>query len=210
VRTRGAGQLVWYAAYGSNLRRERFLCYLSGGQPEGSARTYAGCRDPAGPRAESALRFPGGLAFGGESGVWTGGMAFLDRQAAGEVAARTYLVTLGQFSDVVAQEIRQEPGRDIAADLVLTGGVHGLGRGRYDCVVNLGQQDGFPVLTITAAALPLPAPPAEAYLRSMVLGLTETFGLAPDEIADYLTPARGLDGVWNRARLLALAAGAAA
>ena len=27
---------VWYASYGSNMNRERFLCYIRGGQPEGA------------------------------------------------------------------------------------------------------------------------------------------------------------------------------
>ena len=31
---------VWYASYGSNLARDRFLCYLEGGRPKGATRTY--------------------------------------------------------------------------------------------------------------------------------------------------------------------------
>ncbi|WP_216858781.1 hypothetical protein [Actinomadura verrucosospora] len=28
---------LWYVAYGSNLFRARFACYLSGGRPDGGA-----------------------------------------------------------------------------------------------------------------------------------------------------------------------------
>jgi hypothetical protein len=197
--------LVWYAAYGSNLRRERFSCYLSGGRPEGSARTYAGCRDPAPSRAEGSIRFPGRIAFGGESTVWTGGMAFVDPGGHGQVAARTYLITLEQFSDVVAQEIRQIPGRDIPVAVTRRGGRHGLGPGRYDTVLRVGVRDGLPVLAITAADLPEPAPPADAYLWSMAHGLHATFEFDQAAFADYLSPAPGIDGEWSRERLLALA-----
>ena len=38
---------LWYAAYGSNLARDRFETYLSGGRPDGAARHYPGARDPS-------------------------------------------------------------------------------------------------------------------------------------------------------------------
>ncbi|CCH80358.1 hypothetical protein BN12_90013 [Nostocoides japonicum T1-X7] len=42
--------LVWYAAYGSNLSLERFHCYVAGGRPPGGRHTYPGCRDASPPR----------------------------------------------------------------------------------------------------------------------------------------------------------------
>jgi hypothetical protein len=203
-------QLVWYAAYGTNLRRERFACYLQGGRPEGVSRTYAGCRDPSDPRAEGALRFGGQIAFGGESSVWTGGMAFVDCAARGEVAARTYLITVEQLSDVVSQEIRLIPGQEIPLDVVRSGGPHGLSPGRYDTLVNLGERAGHPVVTITASELPPPGPPADGYVWAMAVGLRETFGLDAVQIADYLAKCVGMEGVWTRERLLTLATAGAA
>src|SRR5690348_6833173 len=120
---------VWYAAYGTNLRRERFLCYLGGGRPEGALRGYPGCRDRSPPRAEVVLSLPGRLTFGGESSTWTGGMAFLETSASTRVWARGYLVTVGQLSDVLAQEIRAAPGRGLTTVVVAAGGAHGLGPG---------------------------------------------------------------------------------
>jgi hypothetical protein len=33
--------LVWYVAYGSNMRAARFGCYISGGRPRGARRMCA-------------------------------------------------------------------------------------------------------------------------------------------------------------------------
>jgi hypothetical protein len=49
--------------------------------------------------------------------VWGGGIAFYDPAADGELAARAYLLTFGQLSDVVAQEARQPVGSDLALHL---------------------------------------------------------------------------------------------
>ncbi|TDD88169.1 histone deacetylase, partial [Actinomadura darangshiensis] len=69
---------MWYVAYGSNLYRERFGCYLSGGRPRGGARHYTGCRDPRPARAEQPVTVPGGIYFAYTSLTWGGGMAFYD------------------------------------------------------------------------------------------------------------------------------------
>ena len=36
---------IWYACYGSSILEERFLCYIQGGQPNGTRTIYDGCRD---------------------------------------------------------------------------------------------------------------------------------------------------------------------
>ena len=79
---------IWYVAYGSNLSRERFCCYLHGGRPDGNYRAYPGCRDTSDPLDSFGLMIPGGLYFAGRSSGWRAGMAFYDPEAPGEVAAR--------------------------------------------------------------------------------------------------------------------------
>ena len=106
--------LVWYVAYGSNMRAARFGCYISGGRPRGARRTYLGCRDQSPPRLNVGIHLAGGLTFAGRSSVWGGGMAFYDPHADGEMAARAYLLTSGQLSDVVAQEVRRPVGSYLA------------------------------------------------------------------------------------------------
>ena len=44
---------VWYVAYASNLCADRLRCYLAGGRPPGSRRTYQGGRDPSPPTAST-------------------------------------------------------------------------------------------------------------------------------------------------------------
>jgi hypothetical protein len=94
---------------------------------------------------------PGGIYFALESPQWTGGMAMYDPGLPGEAAARAYLMTAGQFADVVAQEIYREPGvdLDVLADVVEHGRVE-LGPGRYETLVHAGDRDGYPIFTFTA------------------------------------------------------------
>jgi hypothetical protein len=200
---------VWYVAYASNLGTARFRCYLTGGRPAGGRRTYPGCRDPADPAERFSFEHPGGLVFAGTSGVWGGGMAFFDADRAGRVACRAYLLTVEQFGDVVAQEMRHPPGGDfaraLAAVLPEVGELHTMGPGRYETVLRLGVRDEVPMLTVTSsdvAALTLSAP-SPAYLRSISAGLREAHGWAEGRIAEYLTAAPGVRGALTPDEVLA-------
>ena len=188
---------VWYVAYGSNLGLERFRCYLTGGTPAGGLREYPGCRDPGDPERVAAFDVPGGLVFAGESTVWGGGMAFYDAHAPGRAACRAYLVTVEQFADVVAQEMRRPPGGEFARDLAgLLGdveSVHTMGSGRYETVTRLGERDGAAMFTVThddVGSLE-PVPPTAAYLRWISAGLREAHGWDAYRIAGYLGPGPG-------------------
>ncbi len=194
---------VWYLAYASNLSPQRFRCYLAGGRPAGSARTYEGCRDPSPPRQARPVWLPGALSFGGRSRVWGGAMAFYDPAATGRVAARAYLLTYAQFSDVVAQESR----RPLGTPLVLgdePDGRHPELSNVYDIVLQLEPVGEVPRLTLTSGQLPPPAAPSSAYVRTILAGLAIGFGLAAEERVDYLLRARGVGGAWTREEMLAL------
>jgi hypothetical protein len=196
---------VWYVAYASNLSRRRFQAYLQGGRPDGSRREYTGCRDASPPRDSRAMRLPGALWFAGSSTVWGGGLAFYDPSAQGVVLARAYLLSFGQFSDVVAQEARLEGGADLLRDdggrLVALSSV-------YDKILELTPHDGVPVMTMTArtGSTGPPVAPSAAYLTTIFAGLADGFGLDPEGQVDYLLHARGVAPTWNRAELLALIA----
>jgi hypothetical protein len=203
---------VWYVAYGSNLGLRRFRCYLAGGRPSGGRRDYEGCRDRADPQRTDGVVVRGGLVFAGESGVWGGGMAFLDPGAAAEVACRAYLVTAEQLADVAAQEMRRPPGGEFARTLVglleHVEHVRSVGPGRYETVARLGELDGAPMFTLTAARPDRlrPVPPTATYLRSICVGLHESHGWSSDRVADYLLTARGVGQAWSRGALRQLAA----
>jgi hypothetical protein len=194
---------VWYVAYASNLSRERFRAYLEGGRPAGSRRHYTGGRDPSEPREHRVLRLAGRLGFAGTSTVWGGGLAFLDPDGDGEVVARAYLVSFGQFSDVVAQEARRDPGRDLRRGV--GGRLAALSR-VYDTIPELEPRDGVPVMTMTArtgSTGPAVAPSAP-YLATILAGLADGCGLDAGDRVDYLLRARGVTPTWDRAALLAL------
>jgi hypothetical protein len=193
---------VWYLAYGSNMAADRLTCYLSGGRPPGAARTYEGCRDRTPPARDIGLILPGRLCFGGVSGVWGGALAFYDRRGEGSLAARAYLVTFGQFSDIVAQEARQQVSGDLSP----------VGEGRwqalstvYESVMRVGEEDGVPILSFTSAQSRDPAAPSASYLRTILRGLTQTFGWSPEVSAAYLVEAPGVAPAWSGDALVRLA-----
>jgi len=144
--------------------------------------------------------------------MWGGGMAFYDPDAHGRVACRAYLVTVEQFADVVAQEMRRPPGGEFTMAVVsaLPGveTVQVMGAGCYETIARLGERDGAPLLTVTAPdvrGLELAAP-SETYLRWVIDGLEEAHGWAPERIAAYLAAAPGARGIWTPHDVAALAA----
>lgn len=211
MRTSDAVNLVWYVAYGSNLERGRFDCYLEGGVPAGGARDYAGCTDPSAPMEDVAVELPGRLVFAGRSTVWGGGMAVYDRTGSGQVAGRAYLLTCDQVGDVVAQEMRREPAGEFARRLVAAL-AHGdslqvLGPGRYETVVRLEDVDDRPAFTVTCDDVDELAPqaPTAPYLRTIAAGLRDAHGWEAPQVVDYLAAAEGVEGAWSREDLEAVA-----
>jgi hypothetical protein len=190
---------LWYVAYGTNLSRERFRVYLHGGRPEGGARDNPGSRDPLAPERDVPLMIPGGIRFVGVSSVWGGGMAVYDPRAEGEVAGRAYLITAEQFVDILAQEMRLEPGLDVDLAQVQETGWHTVGPGRYQTLGHLGIRDDLPMLTFTSADVDSHPvnPPSESYLRTMALGLRESHGWTISRIGVYLAKFPGAAGVWR-------------
>ncbi|WP_280506670.1 histone deacetylase [Nocardia farcinica] len=193
-------ELVWYAAYGSNMHSARLRCYLAGGCPRGGARTLPGGRDPRDPVRTAAVYVPGVLYFATESATWTGGRAFYCPDAPGAMPARAYLLTASQFADIVAQEMYRLPGTDLDLAPVLRSGRAALGPGRYETLVRVGTLAGHPILTCTApwhhTAVP-GNPPAAAYLRHLAAGLVEGHGWTPERIAGYLATRPGADLAWT-------------
>jgi hypothetical protein len=199
---------VWYAGYGSNLDAERFHCYLLGGCPPGAARTYPGAREPGEPLDSRPFTMTGRVAFAWKSPTWGGGVAFHEPDADGETLARAYLVTVGQFADVLEQEMGREPTVDRDLTEVLGDGRHTVGPGRYETLHLAGELDGHPVLTFSTPdvdPLGLRAP-APAYVETMARGLRETHDLAIDELVDYLMACRGTETGWTRDELAELLA----
>jgi hypothetical protein len=201
---------VWYAAFGSNMSYTRLSYYLTGGQPPGAHWTHPGCRDPQQPRRTVPIMLPGELYFALESVVWTGGTAFYDPDGGGRTAARAYLVTAQQFSDIATQEMHRESGADVDLSEVLATGRAEMGPGRYETLVCPGLLDGHPVLTFTAPWGRDDAawnPPSAAYLRQLAHGLAESHAWSGERIADYLSSCPGAAGHWVPDAVAALVPG---
>lgn len=157
--------LVWYAAYGSNLSRNRFLRYLTGGRAEGSTFAEAGAPDPSHPRSDRPAVLHHQLAFAGRSHRWGGATAHLavDRNPSARTLARFYLVTREQLESIRAQE----------------GAV-------YDLIACHPPVDGREVLAVTVADPGPPGAPPPAYVDTMVRGLMESWHLDEDAARRYV------------------------
>lgn len=188
------GAPVWYVSYGSNMSRERFLCYLQGGVPPGGNRRNPGARDPRPPAADRAVDLAGTAYFAADSTQWHGGIMFYDHLLPGFTAARAYLVTAGQLCDVAIQEMHEEPDGDhplLDLDITrLTGGRHAFGAGHYETLVEVGRaEDDVPMLTFTSphgATEVEHRRPSAAYLEVIAQGLRESRDWSEEQIGAYL------------------------
>ena len=207
---------IWYACYGSNCWAARFEVYLTGGTAPGADRAEPGARDARPPQATAPYWFTTPVRFLGNTTKWgNGGVAFLDHPDATAVrpadprgsAGRRYLITKGQFDDVVAQESRRERSA-LPIDELEVGVVSALGSGWYDGLLPLPSIDGVQVATFTSphSLADRPTnPPAERYLSTIVNGLAEVHELTVDELADHLMGAPGVADAWTPAGIAALA-----
>lgn len=196
--------LVWYAAYGSNLSAARLRCYLAGGRPPGARRTYPGARDRAEPVRDEPVWLDGEVYFALESRVWGGGMAFYDPAAGGRTPARAYLLTVGQFSDLAAQEMHRAPASDLDLVDAVVSGRHQHGPGRYETLVHAGHRDGLPMFTLTAPwrlADAAPTAPSAAYLLMLASGLADAHRWDRPTIAEHLASRPGARGTWTPAAI---------
>jgi HKD family nuclease len=207
--------LVWYAAYGSNICEERFLCYIRGGTPPGAHKDYVGCHDPSLPRDARPIMIPHGLFFAGSASGWNGkGMAFIRSERDRRSFGRMYLITFTQFDQLIQQEQgRKNPlGTPICPPLSYitshefcftnpanpTAPADPKKRLSYGRILNLGSEDGHPVVTFTAVGPDndiVPAEPAREYLQTIARGIRETFpDVSVQQISQYFSNCDGVRG----------------
>jgi len=193
-----ANSPVWYACYGSNLKRERFMTYILGGKPGGSSKVHRGCTCKQPPMQEKAITINHRLYFSRYSKSWQGGVAFIETAGCGRENAalgKMYLITREQFREIFAQE------NDIAVkkakidfDRLTAEGRLVAGRGRYNCLLRLGndEETGHPIFTFTSADERDVAytEPSGEYLETIVDGICQTYpGMNRDAAAEYLNRA---------------------
>lgn len=137
--------LVWYAAYGSNMDAERFSHYIQGGTYPLTRKQHPGCRDRRPPLAAMPVTLCYQRYYAMRSPSWDRqGVAFLDPERPGLTLGRAYLITKEQYQDIRNQE----------------------GPGWYNQDLLLGSHKGIEVRTLTHASRISPEnPPSAAYLQ---------------------------------------------
>ena len=171
---------IWYVGYGSNLSKQRFLCYIVGGTPKYGTKCYDRCSDPY-PIDDRPIKIPHRLYFALPNGYtktdnWgEGGVAFINPLTEENEGywslCRMWKITCEQYEKVRDKE----------------------GRCWYDHKMYLGEEGGTPIYTITNKLhLTNILQPSDTYIKTVALGLKETFYFGDDTIAAYLIEKEGL------------------
>lgn len=93
TRERKEMDYIWYACYGSNINRSRFMNYIKE------------CTDTTPPVEDRPFEFDHPVFFAGKSIIWDGkGKAFLDMEKDGHAFGRIYKITRDQYHEVKYME----------------------------------------------------------------------------------------------------------
>lgn len=157
---------ILYAAYGSNMLRERFLVYIKGGIYRD--REYRGCTDKTEPEDCGFMFVPYRLYFAQNSPRWdNGGVAFLSCERTDEkelhALVRLWKINESQFEEILAQE-----------------------GSWYHKILYLGDKDGYEVKTFTGCWENEINQLSEEYLEVIRLGIKETTGWDDGKIENYI------------------------
>ncbi|XP_074570290.1 histone deacetylase 5-like [Curcuma longa] len=208
---------VWYASYGSNMWKPRFLCYIEGGKVQGMTVPCCGSLDKSLPRGIIWKVLPHRLLFGRSyTRTWgKGGVAFLnpERDTSEKAHLCMYRITLEQFNDLLAQEnsMHQEDGaiqRMVSPLLDIdilnyvaknkSTRLEAIKDGWYSTVLYLGEEDNVPILTMTCSASDiqrfksgefLTSAPSRDYMNTLVNGLVEGKQLTEEAATAYIDDA---------------------
>lgn len=189
---------LWYACYGSNIKKERFLCYIQGGKPKGAIKSFPGCADRTEPVDSRPFIINLELYFAKESVTWNGGgIGFLkpEEDSKFKTYGRIYKISLGQFKDLLKQELRVT--EDVPVDLErlsCDGFFNCLPEGRYGHLLHLGEIEELPVVSFSSERFLKDEinPPAEAYLSTIISGLREVYDIKEPQMIEYF---KNLDGI---------------
>ncbi len=193
-------QYVWYASYGSNLNKDRFLCYIKGGSPAGSTRVETGCKDQSLPIAESSFKFNYPLYFAREAAGWQSqGVAFISLKQGEEslTYSKKYLITIEQFLDVVKQENSGDIFEIDLNEVKEKGSKIFRHHAWYGNIIYLGEDKGYPIFTFTAPweqdEVEMKKP-SHNYLATIIKGLKTDY--TNEEIFQYLQNKPGIRGFY--------------
>lgn len=168
-------EYVWYVGYGSNLNKQRFSCYILGGTPKYGCKPNKGCKNKNLPQKDRSIKIPYVLYFALPKGIkktsnWgEGGVAFI----APEKVKDTNLWTLGRMWKITKDQYEEVKKQE--------------GQCWYNHEINIGEENGIQIITITnKEKLNNDILPNTRYLKTIVLGLKETYNMNEEEINEYL------------------------
>lgn len=184
---------VWYVSYGSNLSKQRFLCYILGGTSKYGKKSNQGCKDKALPLENRTIKIPYSLYFAlpgerKETSNWgNGGVAFITPEKVEDedlcTLGRMWKITKDQYEEVKNQE----------------------GQFLYDHEICIGEDNSIPIYTITnKRRLNNNIRPNERYLKTVALGLKETYNMDNEEISGYLIRKNAIKGNFTKDNLIGI------
>ena len=143
-----------------------------------------GCKDKTLPRENKTIELAHRLYFARKSPGWRGGgVAFLsverEKNQKKWTLARMWKITGEQFCEVGQQE----------------------GASWYNHTIDLGMDEGIPILTFTSSDKHPLNPPSKNYLSTIVIGLREAHKLNAEAIYNYLHDKDGIRGCFPEKEL---------
>lgn len=201
--------MLWYAAYGSSVNRDRFLEYIKGGTSNFNGQVYPGCRNKQEPIRDYAMMIPRELYFAKNSDPWGGAVAFvLPEESKSQTLGRAYLISADQFVDIVCQENGRRPGdqeigfdyrhAEASKESYLTPGkpLVPLGQGKmwYGRIMRLGIRESWPVFTITAEwpGYSDVNTPGRTYLKTIGAGIRQLGRISEKSLVEYFLTKVGI------------------
>lgn len=200
-------ELIWYAAYGSNIQLDRFICYIKGGRPKGGSTTYEGCRDKSDPAGDEEIYLKNQLYFARKSKGWNHkGVAFISPEFDESILTygRVFLIKKSQFIDLFKQETNTKIDIDIDFESCIKhGSLIVKDPSWYGNVLHLGSNGDYPIFTITNKTNQLDKlnTPDPAYIQTIARGISEVFNINTCELVDYFIDTPGIKGVWTKEEL---------
>lgn len=198
-------EYVWYAAYGSNLYRNRFYLYLQGGNAEYVNKTYSGCSNKSLPAKEGIYSIPYELYFSQKTEIWENKAVTFVKSMPDyrkKTLCKIYLITKEQFLEINQQENSERVDfktSNIDLDTTRLQRFSLAGNENnyqwYGRIIYLGEREGFPIYTFTAKwddnDIDYSAP-CNNYLTIIIKGLKDSLGLNDKQIYEYLNGKAGI------------------
>jgi hypothetical protein len=201
--------MLWYAAYGPNVNRDRLLELIHGGKSRFNGQVYPGCRNKRDPIRDYAMVIRHEMYFARNSDAWGGALAFVrPEESKVQTLGRAYLISADQLTDLMCQENGRRPGDpDFAMNYTFAEGVkesyfnrsdpsRPLGQGKlgYGRLVRLGTRESWPIFTVTAewTGYGEVNAPGRMYLKVISDGIRQLGKISPAALIEYYSGKVGI------------------